>query len=535
MVNIFSSSFYNKDKNSKYLPHIGIIKKKTVSSILSFMIISSILASTILATPAAFSQATRVPDQDGNTTTPQGTSKESDLIPDQYIVVLKENRTDPESIAKELVDRYGEALIILHVYVLPPQGLAIRTSNQTIVDEIRNDTRVEAVGQDIMQFTSAMPPCPTSPVGPSTDFSVQCEPTGVDRVNAEPSLESTLIGPQVRVLADVPANIAIIDTGIDLQHPDLNVVRNVDCRAVSQQRGLGFAADFIFPACRYPRAGTSGDDDHNHGTHVAGIAAARDNSFGVVGVAPGASLWAIKVCTINPMNPSGPASCPVSDIRDGLDYIRTFGPVDVINISLGSRFPQSDWVSGAPSNTVYGFYFNSLRRVVQSGITIVVAAGNSAMQPANTFPPAGHPDVITVSAITDSDGRCGEPSGGDDTFASFSNFGSGVTIAAPGTNILSTIRTDNPNFNGYAIMSGTSMAAPHVAGAAALYILAHPGSTPAQVRQAIVNAGITPSDVCDRTLSNGLGYFTGDPDSMPEPLLYLPRLIPPRPEPQPTP
>jgi subtilisin len=522
MRKIFPSFFNDDEKNSTNLPQIRMIKKKTLSSILCFMIISSSLALTTSIPPAAFSQGTAVPDQGGNITTPEGTSDELEIIPDQYIVVLKENiGVQPESIAKELVDRYGEALIILHVYTLPPQGLAIQTSNQTIVNEIENDPRVEAIGQDIMQHPSAIPPCPPNPVGPTTDFSSQqCEPTGVDRVDAEPSFNLPETGE--RAVRSVPVDIAIIDTGIDLQHPDLNIVHDRDCRAVSQVRIISSGA--FFPACLLSRQGTSGDDDNDHGTHVAGIAAARDNNIGVVGVAPGASLWAIKVCT-NVVTPPGQANCPTSDIVAALQYIRISGGVEVINISILMGF-LSDWASGAVSNPTARFYFDTLRATVQSGITIVVSANNQGQQPANMFAPAGHPDVITVSAITDSDGRCGEPSG-DDTFAFYSNFGNGVTIAAPGTNILSTVRMDDPNFNGYAYLSGTSMAAPHVAGAAAFYIFQHPGKPPAEVRQGIVNAGTTPSDVCDRSLNNGLGYFTGDIDGIPEPLLYLARLYPP--------
>jgi subtilisin len=551
MFKIFSFFFNNDGKNLANIPQIGMIKRKILFSILSFILISS-LALTTFFSPAAFSQETLVPDQGGNITAPEGTpdelEDELEVIPDQYIVVLRENTTgvEPESIAQELLDKYGEAIIILHVYTLPPQGLAIKTSNQTIVEEIENDPRVEAIGQDIMlHLSSTIRQCPANPVDQTTDFSVQCVPTGVDRIDAEQSFGLSVL--EETPALGAPVDIAILDTGIDLEHPDLNIVHNRDCRAISQgtipdPRGTMPGENQIFPACLNPRPETSGDDDHNHGTLVAGIAAAEHNGFGVVGVAPGARLWAIKVCDTE-------GNCSSSDALAALQYNELRGQVEVINMSFGGCC-LSDWANGALSgDDTSRYFFNTLREVVQSGITVVVGAGNDGLQPANMFPPGGHPDVITVSAIDDYDGRCNEPpdptaqatDGGPlpesqlDTLALYSNYGNGITIAAPGTDILSTVRTDNPIFNGYAYDSGTSYAAPHVAGAAALYKWLHPGASPAGVRQAIVNAGTTPSDICDRSRNSGLGYFGGDRDSSPEPLLYVPRFMPPITTPTPVP
>ena len=133
------------------------------------------------------------------------------------------------------------------------------------------------------------------------------------------------------------------------------------------------------------------------------------------------------------------------------------------------------------------------------------------------FPPANNPEVITVSAIADTDGKCGgngPPStyGADDMLASFSNFGKVIDIVAPGVEIYSTFKSDS-----YTKLTGTSMAAPHVAGAAALYISLHTKASPDDVKNYLVTSGTNLSDLCN---GNGHGYFAGDRDNSHEPLLY---------------
>jgi Subtilase family len=272
--------------------------------------------------------------------------------------------------------------------------------------------------------------------------------------------------------------IAVLDTGISLIHPDLNVYRNVS----------------------FVDGTNSGDDDQGHGSHVAGIAAAKDNSIGVRGVAPDARLWAIKVCDKF-------GECKVSNQMKGIEYAtKHANEIDVLNISIEN--PNSPALNSV------------INEAVKAGITVVVAAGNSGSD-ASTVSPANNPNVLTVSAIGDSDGRCGglgpamEQSDGkvtDDTFAYFSNFGPEVKLAAPGVDIFSTY-----NGTDYALDSGTSMATPHAAGAAALYKAEFPNASPTQVMAELVTLGSTPSTQCD---GGPRGYFTGDADGINEPLLF---------------
>jgi subtilisin family serine protease len=338
------------------------------------------------------------------------------------------------------------------------KGFAIKISNNKVLEQLKNNPLVAYVGQDRKISTFI-----------NSHIENQIIPQSVDRVDGDINLENINSNA-------IDADIAILDTGIDLDHEDLNVFHE---------------KSFI--------AGTfSADDDHGHGTHLAGIAAAKDNSFGIVGIAPGARLWALKV-----LESSGNGE--ISTLIKGLDYInQNSNQVDVAVLSLGCEC-ESGALDIAINNSI------------KAGITIVVAAGNEAKN-ARTFTPANNPEVITVSAITDTDGKCGgngpsSPYGDDDMLASFSNFGNVVDISAPGVDIYSTFKS-----NSYKKLSGTSMAAPHVAGAAALYISLHPEASPKDVKNYLVTSGTKFSDLCD---GNGHGYFVGDRDSLHEPLLYI--------------
>jgi subtilisin family serine protease len=242
----------------------------------------------------------------------------------------------------------------------------------------------------------------------------------------------------------------------------------------------------------------TGDDDNGHGTHVAGIAAAKNNGKGIIGGAPGARLWSVKVC-------NGMGQCKISDMIKGVEYITQHADeIDVVNISVETLLSPA--------------LNRAISASIKAGVTYVVAAGNYG-QDASSTSPASNPNVITVSAIADTDGKCGgtgpklkAENATDDTFARFSNFGPSVSIAAPGVDILSTYLN-----GGYAVDSGTSMAAPSVAAAASLIKANSTDFTPKQVKDAILNSGSTPLTPCK---GGPQGYFSGDPDNFKEPLLF---------------
>jgi subtilisin len=237
-------------------------------------------------------------------------------------------------------------------------------------------------------------PRPTSPPAQKLTWNIE-------RIDAPASWE---------ISTGDPIKVGVIDTGIDLSHPDLK----------DNIKG-GYNA--IYP-------GKSPNDDNGHGTHVAGIIAALNNSIGVVGVGPNIDLYAIKV-----LNASG--SGYLSDVIEGLDWAVSNG-IQVVNMSLGT------------SKDVQSLH-DAILRTYNAGVTIVAAAGNSG---GAVSYPAAYPEVIAVSA-TDS----------NDRIAYWSSRGPEVDLAAPGVRIYSTYKGKT-----YATLSGTSMAAPHVTGAAALII-----------------------------------------------------------------
>jgi subtilisin family serine protease len=325
---------------------------------------------------------------------------------------------------------------------------------------LASDPRVEFVANDVLRpdnlgaRPTASGPSGTGEIVPVTDIP-QFVPRGVSRIGTLDSPTAHIDG------VDDPMNvdIAVIDSGVQSDQSDLRVVGGVDCST----RG------------RKPGEATEYEDLDGHGTHVAGIAAAKDNAFGVVGVAPGARVWAVRV--------TDGKSFLDSYVLCGLDWVAAHAStVEVANMSL-SDYGSDDHNCG---HTDHDPVHVAVCAVVTRGVTLTASAGNDATD-VSTYIPAAYSEVIAVSALADSDGKpgglaqdspCGYP---DDVFAFFSNFGASIGIAAPGTCIPSTY-----TLNQVYRQDGTSMAAPHVAGAALLYKARHPSATPRQVRNAIL-------------------------------------------------
>ncbi len=291
---------------------------------------------------------------------------------------------------------------------------------------LQNDPRVAAIVQDNAVYALAKP-------GGGGSFTGQVTPAGVYRVGAAP-------GPLAYTGAGI--GVAVIDTGVDLAHPDL-------------------AARNAFSAY-----GGSAQDDNGHGTHVAGIIAALNNGIDVVGVAPGAQIFVVKVL-------DGSGSGSDASVIAGLDYVaananRVTPPIRVVNMSLGRAASSDDSAMRA-----------AIHNVVNLGITVVVAAGNDCGTEVSQQVPAGFSEVIAVASTTAKDGTGNRFNYfiARDTASYFTTDGPGTAISAPGEDqenvsngyFLSSVGILSTRLGGGTTrMSGTSMAAPHAAGVAAL-------------------------------------------------------------------
>lgn len=356
-----------------------------------------------------------------------GADRTTDQIPGRYIVVFNNTVQNPQDVVNEMAKIHG--LAVEHVYTSALKGFAAFIPPARL-EKLQRDSQVQFISADYNVQTLA-----------------QTMPTGISRVQAP--LNTTNKGAGI--------GVAVIDTGIDLTHPDLkaNIVASKSCI----------------------KGRKNANDDNGHGSHVAGTIAALDNGVGVVGVAPQARLVAVKV-----LNSSGSGTW--SSVICGIDWVTSHAAqynIKVANMSLGGGGSSDNNCGNSNNDALHKAICNS----TSVGVTYVVAAGNSSANAISSVPAAYDDTVITVSALADSDGQSGGSGpatayGADDTFASFSNYGNIIDIAAPGVAIYSTWKT-----GGYSTINGTSMATPHVAGGVALYIKSHPGVVWSQVRDGL--------------------------------------------------
>lgn len=326
--------------------------------------------------------------------------------------------------AKGLASRFGGEVV--HEYTTVLRGAALRMNDAAIARLFQaDDTGVIAAERDQIASLSKRPAWAGG--GDDTETSTGCTQDvgwGTTRVvgmlpNSDNNLNDSCIsnkkvvsigeyGDVTGPVGSTAISVCVADTGVDLDHPDLNV-----------STGEHFS---VFQSGR-----DSGPDDKNgHGTHVSGTIGALNNDYGVLGVAPGATITAVKV-----LNSRGSGS--VSGVIAGVDWAAAKG-CDVLNMSLTT--PSSGALNDAVTSAA-----------TVHGVNVVVSAGNNADDAVN-YSPASAAGAVTIAASTSTDG-----------WASFSNFGQLVNYIMPGAGILSTFKD-----GGYATANGTSMAAPHMAG-----------------------------------------------------------------------
>jgi len=352
----------------------------------------------------------------------------------RQIVVFREGVTDSRRDAllrTAGAERNRDLRRARAVSVNLPAVVAERLANRPEVERIEEDLilSIDQTTRPPRPSRRTLLPTPdTTAAAPVTQSSLQPVPWNIARVNAPPAWNAST-GQGVKV--------AILDTGIQLNHPDLQASIKGNINLTNPRR--------------------NGEDDNGHGTHVAGVIGALNNAIGVVGVAPQTDLYAVKVLDRR-------GSGFLSDIIAGMDWAID-NNMQVVNMSFGT--------------TSYSALLDAaVKRLDAAGIIQVAASGNGGTGAISY--PGRFAEVIAVGAVTNTDTR-----------ASFSNHGAELEFVAPGQNIYSTDRRGR-----YSNKSGTSMATPHVSGAVAL-LLAFPQSCDtngdnrcdlAEVRTALIGA-----------------------------------------------
>ena len=359
-------------------------------------------------------------DRSGETALPDG------IIPDQYIVTLDQSALKIPTLG--LLDYQARTALALeqienllktaglgdiklqNVYSVALTGFAAKLSN-TQIALLEKLPMVKAIEADQLYLVEGQLEKVISKESMSTK--AQTVPYGITRVGSGNGAGKRAF---------------VLDTGVDTDHPDLNINTNLSKSFVGSTTGGCGLLGILF-GCSGGSEPTV-EDGHGHGSHVSGTIAAIDNGTGVIGVAAGAEIVAIKVL-------SDQGSGATSGIIQGVDYVASVANAgDAANLSLGGG------VSSSLDNAVVS--------LGNKGVYVALAAGNESQNANNVSPArANGTNVYTVSAMDS-----------QDRYASYSNFANPpIDFCAPGSSVQSTYKN-----GGYATLSGTSMASPHMAG-----------------------------------------------------------------------
>jgi subtilisin family serine protease len=392
---------------------------------------------------------------------------------------------DPGSNAAEHAERLVGPLggSIQHVYSTVLSGFSFRGSAQAAEALLRNPNVLRVEASRTFRSTA------------------ESANNGFFRIDAD---DTYYAGDRGETAGGTSVRIAVLDTGIDVDHadlaPNLDVASSISCIAGEP----------------------SIQDGQGHGTHVSGIAAAASQGDGIVGVASEASIVSAKVLDSTGYGTDAEVLC-------GFDHIAGLHASDnvptVINLSLGEAHAVE---SGCSSSALH----QAICNLTDAGVVIVAAAGNNAADASN-FYPAAYPETIAVSAFSALNGTPGNDGCEffldvwyqcDDELANFTNYGAVIDVTAPG------VRVQSTTFDGsWGLNSGTSMAAPFASGVAALVLAADPTLSPNAVRSIMQTTGECPDGstagaaTCtghgDWQITDGLYSAYNEPDGIPEPLI----------------
>lgn len=354
--------------------------------------------------------------------------KSGDKIPGEYIVVLKKKASTTDKESKRMEKSYGFKTKLRYKSAL--KGFSVNLTN-TQLKKLQKDPSVQSISQDeVLTMDESFN---------SNAVYSSLTPQVVD-------LGLTRIGGGNNIHKGTGVGVAVLDTGIDFTHPDL--INNISPHNHTCISGT-----------------TDANDDNGHGSYIAGIIAGEDNGFGVLGVAPRATLFAVKVLGVSGASQVGSVIC-------GLDWVTAnavaYG-IKVVNMSLSSA-SAGRLSDGNCGQTDGDTLHQAVCNTAAVGVTLVSSAGNGGVDSiAGGVRPAEYQDaVIAVGALNDTDGLPGGLGGdGDDTFGY--NWGSAVSISAPGINVY------GDYMNGqYLSASGTSPSTAFVSGAIALLLEGNP-------------------------------------------------------------